>query len=128
MKRLYVVQVYTGFEEAVKADLQKRIVAEGKEDLFGEVLVPRGEAAAFWEDESAEKEKIFPGYVLVEMEFTSDSYKLVLDTPRVYKFLGGNNPQSLSTKEVERIRSQISGQVALSGTKLPFGVGNEVHI
>ena len=128
MKRWYVVQVYTGFEDVVKKDLEKRIEEAGMQDSFGEILIPTGEMASFFSDESAKKEKIFPGYLLLQMEMTGETYQLVNVVPRVSRFLGGENPVALSDKEVERIFSQISGKVALVAEKAPFAVGGEVHI
>jgi transcriptional antiterminator NusG len=128
MKRWYVVQVYTGFEEVVKNDLQKRIESKSFEEIFGDVLIPTGEAAVFWAEEEAKKEKIFPGYVLIQMEMVPEAYRLVMETSRVYKFLGGESPFPLSNKEIDRIFSQMSGKLAVSGEKLPFNVGSEIHI
>ncbi len=130
MKHWYVVQVYTGFEDVVKLDLERRIVAEGASELFGKVMVPSGEAAGFWgeEEEEAKKEKIFPGYILVQMEMIPEAFSVVMSTPRVYKFLGGNAPISLSEKEVDRIFSQMSGKLVVSEKQLPFSVGSEINI
>lgn len=129
MKRWYVVQVYTGFEDVVKDELEKQIVAEKLQDLFGKVLIPTGEAVQFWAKEETKKEKIFPGYVLIQMEMEREAYQLVMSSPRVYKFLGGEKvPVPISEKEVERIFSQMSGKLTVSSRKLPFAVGNEVNI
>jgi len=129
MKRWYVIQVYTGFEDVVKKDLEKRIEEEDLQDLFGEILIPTGEMARnFFGEGEIKKEKIFPGYLLVQMEMKGGAYQLVSSVPRVSRFLGGENPVSLSEKEVKRIFSQISGEVALAAEKAPFSVGSEVHI
>ena len=128
MKRWYVVQVYTGFEEVVKADLQKRVQEDEVQELFGDVLVPTGEIASFFSGEEPKKEKIFPGYLLVQMEMTGETYRIVLSLARVTRFLGGEKPSALSDKEVERIFSQMSGKLAVSTEKTPFAVGGEVHI
>jgi transcriptional antiterminator NusG len=128
MKRWYVVQVYTGFEDVVKKDLEKRIVEQGFEDLFGDVLVPTSEVVSFLSGEESKKEKIFPGYLLIQMEMTGESYQLILSIPRVSRFLGGESPAPISDKEVERIFSQISGKLAITREKSPFAEGNEVHV
>lgn len=130
IKRWYVVQVYTGYEETVKKDLEKRIEIEGLGDLFGQVLVPAVESTAFAseEGEEAKKEKIFPGYVLVQMIMTGESYRLVMSTPRVSKFLGGEKPMPLSQKEVDRVSSQVSGKISVVSEAIPFSVGNEITI
>lgn len=128
MKRWYVVQVYTGFEEIVKADLEKRIVEEGLNELVGEVLIPSGEVSSFFAEEKTKKEKIFPGYLLVHMEMVGETFRLVATTPRVTRFLGGESPAPLSDKEVDRIFSQMAGKLAVSDEKASFAVGNEIHI
>lgn len=127
MKRWYVVQVYTGFEDVVKADLEKRIVEEGLEELFGEILIPKGNVVSlFGEDDK--KEKIFPGYLLIQLEMTGESYKLIASNPRVTRFLGGKEPVPISNKEVERIFAQISGELPVARESLTFAEGGEVHI
>lgn len=130
MKRWYVVQVYTGFEEVVANDLRKRIVVEELVDLFGEILVPTGEAASLMmlAEQTPQKEKIFPGYVLVQMEMVSQCFRLVMSVPRVNKFLGGSQPMPLSDKEVERIFSQMSGKISTVTEKIAFTSGSEVNI
>lgn len=128
MKRWYVVQVYTGYEEVVKKDLESHIIEEGLKDLFGDVLIPSGEAAKFWGEDEVKRTKIFPGYVLVEMEMEPESFRLVNSTNRVYKFLGGENPVPLSKKETDRIQSQIEGKIVVADAILPFGLGSEISI
>ena len=128
MKRWYVVQVYTGFEDVVKKDLEKRFVEQGFEEMFGEILIPTSEVISFLSDQDPRKEKIFPGYLLIQMEMTGETYQLVLSAPRVSRFLGGERPSALSNKEVERIFAQVSGELAITKEKIPFAVGNEVHV
>lgn len=128
MKRWYVVQVYTGFEEIVKADLEKRIIEEGLADLVGEVLIPSGEVSSFFAENKSKKEKIFPGYLLVHMEMVGETFRLVATMPRVTRFLGGESPAPLSDKEVDRIFSQMAGKLITSDEKASFAIGNEIHI
>lgn len=128
MKRWYVVQVYTGFEDFVKTDLTKRAKEENIEDLIGEILVPTGEVTSFFSEDKTKKEKIFPGYLLIHMEMTGETFRIVSSTPRVTRFLGGESPVPLSNKEVERIFSQMEGKLSLSSEKESFIIGNEVHI
>ncbi len=131
MKRWYVVQVYAGYEEAVKKDLERSIV-ELNNEWFGQVLVPSAKMKSVFavtNEEGPEEERLFPGYVLVEMEKTPDTMSIVSSVPRVTKFLGGKDPVALQKKEVDRILSQVSGEVAVaSGSKQDFAVGNEVDI
>ena len=128
MKSWYVVQVYTGFEDVVKKDLEKRIIENKMEDFFGDILIPTSEVVSFLSEEGSKKEKIFPGYLLIQMEMAGESYQLISSIPRVSRFLGGERPVPLSKKEVERVFSQISGKLAITREKSPFAVGNEVHV
>ena len=134
MKRWYVIQVYTGFEDIVRADLSKRIQEESLEELFGDIVVPTSSAtemfSAVSENSSgkAKREKIFPGYLLVQMEMNSEAYRLAIEVPRVTRFLGGESPMSLSNKEVERIFAQMSGKTTITTDKALFVEGSEVSI
>ncbi|MCB9492954.1 MAG: transcription termination/antitermination factor NusG [Epsilonproteobacteria bacterium] len=128
MKRWFVVQVYTGFEDIVKTDLEKRFEEEGFQDLFGKILIPTTEVSQFFAEEKTKKEKIFPGYLLIQMEMNGDTFRLVATNPRVTRFLGGESPMPLSDKEVERIFSQMSGKLSVLSDKDMFNVGTEVHI
>ena len=129
MKRWYVLQVYTGFEDIVKVDIEKRAQEESLQELLGQVLIPAGEMTAlFSADSKNKKEKIFPGYLLVQMDMSGDMYRMVASTPRVTRFLGGENPVPLSEKEVDRIFAQISGKLVVPHEKTAFVVGSEVHI
>ncbi len=128
MKRWYVVQVFTGFEDLVKTDLEKRIQEDDLQELFGQVLVPTGEIMSFFSENKNKKEKIFPGYLLINMEMTGDSFRLVASNPRITRFLGGESPVPLTNKEVERIFSQMEGKLVVSDEKALFTIGNEVHV
>ena len=128
MKRWYVAQIYTGFEDVVKTDLEKRALEQGLADHFGEILVPTGEVATFFTESRTKKEKIFPGYLLINMEMNAESFRLVASNPRVTRFLGGEKPVPLTDKEVERVFSQMSGKLAALSEKASFMVGSEVQI
>jgi transcriptional antiterminator NusG len=129
MKRWYVIQVYAGYEETVKADLTKRVKDEEMSDHFGDILIPSATLKHFFDADKPKDEQLFPGYVLVEMDATVPGViRLVSSTPRVLRFLGGKDPIPLSKKEIERIVSQIKGEVVVSAEKRDFVVGKEVDI
>jgi len=89
-KRWYVVHAYSGYEKKVAAAIQERIELHNMQDAFGEVLVPTEEVVEMRAGQKRKSErKFFPGYVLVEMELSDDSWHLVRDTPRVMGFIGG---------------------------------------
>ncbi len=129
MKRWYVAQVYAGYEEVVQKDILRRI-REKNDERFGDVLIPSATVKNFFAmDEQEEDERLFPGYILVEMEKAQETINMVTSTPRVIKFLGGIDPAPLSKKEVERILGQIKGEVIVAAAvKNDFVVGNEVDI
>jgi transcriptional antiterminator NusG len=128
MKQWFVVQVYTGFEEVVKAELEKKIREGELSDYVDEVLIPTGRSLAFISGGEEKKEKIFPGYLLIHMERDPNAFRIIRSVPRVSRFLGGTDPMPLSNKEVDRIFSQISGEIPIGEEKSPFSVGGEVHI
>lgn len=128
MKHWYVVQVYAGYEEAVKSDLEKQIAKKELQDLFGQILVPSAKMKAFFQGEEPVDEQLFPGYVLIEMVDAPEAFRLVNSSLRVLKFLGGKNPIPLSKKEIDRILSQMKGEVVVAKDKTEFAVGQEVEI
>lgn len=129
MKRWYVLQVYAGYEESVKTDLIRRAQEEGFQDYLGEVLIPSARLKHFFDADEVKDEQLFPGYMVIEMEIVPGIIRMVTSNPRVIKFLGGKEPIPLSKKEVERILSQMRGEVVVSAEKRSeFTVGNEVEI
>lgn len=130
MKQWYVIQVQVGGEGVVKTDLQKRIEETGLADKFGEIMVPSAKVREFFgEDAEGEKDQqLFPGYVLVEMDAAPEAVRLVLQMPRVVRFLGGTNPVPLSKREIEQVLAQMRGEVAVSVEKNQFEVGKEIEI
>lgn len=129
MKRWYVIQIFAGYEEAIKADLQKRIQETGMQDKFGQVLIPSAKMKQFFDAADAIKdEQLFPGYMLVEMEVLPETIRLVTTVPRVTRFLGGKNPIAISQREIDRIIAQMKGEVKLSVERHNFEVNKEVEI
>ena len=129
MKRWYVVQAFAGYEEAVKADIEKNIVKKGYQELIGQVLVPSAKLKQFFDAAETEDQQLFPGYLLIEAELVPEVHRLISTTPRVLRFLGGVEPVPLSKKEIERILSQIKGEIAVAAPKeSEFSVGSEADI
>lgn len=128
MKRWYVIQVYAGYEEQVRSDLSMRIKQEGLEELFGDILVPSAKLKELFTASEAKDQRLFPGYVLIEMELLPETIHLVTSSPRVLKFLGGKEPAPISKKEIERIISNMKGEVVVSSVMPEFNEGSEVEI
>lgn len=128
MKRWYVVQIYAGYEEAIKTDLSRRIKEAGLQEQFGEILIPSAKVKNMFSAEAKDEQQLFPGYLLIEMEITQETMRLVQATLRVIRFLGGKEPMPISQKEISRIVSQMKGEVALVPKKSDFVAGSEVDI
>jgi len=130
-KRWYVVHTYSQFEKSVQRALVERIAREGMADLFGQILVPVEEVVELKSGQkSISERKFFPGYVLVEMEMTDESWHLVKNTPKVTGFLGGSamKPTPISQKEVDNIMQQMQAGVEKPRPKVLFEVGEAVRV
>lgn len=129
MKRWYVVQVYAGYEEIIKVDLLKQIKESGLEDFLGEILIPSAKLKHFFDAAENKENQLFPGYMLIEMDLSPEIIRLISSNPRVVRFLGGKDPAPLTQKEIERILSQMRGEVIVaSSKKSEFVVGSETEI
>jgi len=130
-KRWYVVHTYSQFEKSVQRALVERIAREGMTDLFGQILVPVEEVVELKSGQkNISERKFFPGYVLVEMEMTDESWHLVKNTPKVTGFLGGSamKPTPITQKEVDNIMSQMQAGVEKPRPKVLFEVGEAVRV
>lgn len=130
-KKWYVVHAYSGFEKSVHRALQERIQRSGMQDQFGQILVPVEEVVEMKSGQkSISERKFFPGYVLVEMEMTDDTWHLVKNTAKVTGFVGGTatKPTPISEKEVQNILHQIQEGVEKPKPKVLFEVGEAVRV
>jgi transcriptional antiterminator NusG len=130
-KNWYVVHTYSQFEKSVQRALTERIQREGMQDKFGQILVPVEEVVELKSGQkSITERKFFPGYVLVEMEMTDDSWHLVKSTPKVTGFLGGSamKPTPISQREVDNIMQQMQAGVEKPRPKVLFEVGEAVRV
>jgi transcriptional antiterminator NusG len=130
-KRWYVVHVYSGMEKSVHKALLERIERAGLQTSFGRTLVPSEEVVEVKGGrKSITERRIYPGYVLVEMDLTDETWHLVKNTNRVTGFLGGsgNRPAPISEREVEKILSQMEEGVEKPRPKILFEVGEMVRV
>ncbi|HOA94696.1 MAG TPA: transcription termination/antitermination protein NusG [Quisquiliibacterium sp.] len=130
-KRWYVVHAYSGMEKSVGRALQERVERAGMQDKFGKILVPTEEVVEMKNGQRTITERrFFPGYVLVEMEMTDDTWHLVKSTAKVTGFVGGsgNRPAPISEKEVEKIMAQMQEGVEKPKPKVLFEVGEMVRV
>ena len=129
--RWYVVHTYSQFEKSVQHALLKRIARAGMESSFGQVLVPVEEVVELKAGQKKLSErKFYPGYVLVEMEMTDETWHMVKSIPKVSGFIGGTamKPTPISQKEVENIMQQMQAGVEKPRPKVLFEAGESVRV
>jgi len=130
-KRWYVVHAYSGYEKQVKRSLEDRIERAAMEELFGDVLVPTEEIVEMKGGQKRRSDrKFFPGYVLVEMEMTDDTWHLVKDVPKVMGFIGGTaeKPAPISQKEADAILNRLQEGADKPRPKVLFEPGEMVRV
>lgn len=108
----YAVHTYSGYEDAVARNLRQRVESLGYEDKIFNILVPKEKKIKIKGGKRrVEEEKIYPGYVLVEMIVTDDSWYVVRNTPRVTGFVGsGITPTPLSREEVDTLFKRMQAE------------------
>ena len=130
-KQWFVVHTYSGFENKVKEAIESRAKIFGMSERITRVLVPTEKVVEVRNKQKRETEqKFFPGYVLVEMEMTDDSWHLVKSTPKVTGFVGGtaNKPTPITQKEVDAIMRQVQEGVEKPRPKVLFEMGEAVRV
>ncbi len=126
----YVVHAYSGFEKKVAQSIEEQARQAGMEDLFERVLVPTEEVVEMRRGAKVNSErKFFPGYVLVKMEMTDQSWHLVKNTPKVTGFLGGQGrPSPITEKEAQHILQQVEEGVDRPKPSVTFEIGEQVRV
>lgn len=129
--RWYVVHAYSGFEKSVQRALKERIVRADMAHLFGDIMVPVEEVVEMKGGQKTISErKFFPGYILVQMEMTDETWHLVKSTPKVTGFVGGkaNKPSPIPEREVQVILNQVQEGVEKPRPKVLFENGELVRV
>ncbi len=129
-KNWYVVHTYAGFEGRVKDSILERANQMGLQDKIGQVLVPTEDVIEIKEGKKrTSTRKFFPGYVLVEMDMSNESWQMIKETPKVTGFVGGGaHPIPLAQEEVETLLKQIDSGTAVPRQKEEFHKGDSVRI
>jgi len=124
----YVIHTYSGYEEQVADSLRQRIESMGMQNRIFDVVVPKEKQIEIKNGKRKVIEKrIFPGYVLVDMEVTDDSWYVVRNTPNVTGFIGfGVRPTPMSPEEINRIKKRMG--VEEPKYKIDFKIGELVKI
>lgn len=126
-RQWYVIHTYSGYENKVKTNLEKRVVSYRMEGQIFDVLVPMEEEIEIKDGKrKLQKRKVFPGYVLVDMVMSDDSWYVVRNTPGVTGFVGsGQKPIPLTPAEVDAIMRQIG---LIERPRIKLDVGQAVKV
>lgn len=126
--RWYVIHSYSGYENKVQKNLLHRIESMGMQDQIFQIVVPTEEEVELKDGQRRTIERrVFPGYILVEMLLTEDSWYVVRNTPNVTGFVGsGNSPTPLRQEEVDNILKRMDAEAPK--IKVSFKVGQKVRI
>jgi transcriptional antiterminator NusG len=128
----YVVHAYSGFEKKVAQSIREQADQKSLADKFEEILVPTEEVVEVKRGAKVSSErKLIPGYVLVKMDLTDETWHLVKNTPKVTGFLGGGGrgkPVPMSEKEAQLIKRQIQEGVERPKPSITFEVGEQVRV
>lgn len=127
----YIVNTLSGCENRAKLSLEERIASSDMKDKFGEVLVPVETVVETRKggERRQSTRKFFPGYMLVQMELTDDTWHLVKGTPKVSGFVGGTKePPSMSEAEVERIIGKMKTCVEKTDVAATLELKDEVRV
>ncbi len=126
----YVVHTQTGLEEKAKAGLESRMLKTALKDFIGEVVIPTEQISEIRGGKKRiSARKFFPGYILVKMEMTKESWYLVKTTPGVTGFIGANNkPAPIPESEVENVLRRTHDTEAKPSPKITFEIGEPIRI
>ena len=129
-KNWFVVHAYSGLEKSVARSLKERIDISSLKEFFGEVLVPTEEVVEMRGGQKRRSErKFFPGYILIKMEMTDETWHLIKAQPKVTGFLGGKGkPVAISETEANRLIDQISEGIDRPRSSVIYEIGEEVRV
>ena len=129
-KNWYVVHTFSGFEHKAKTALEDRVKALGKQDLFGEILVPAENVVELVKGKKkTSSRKFFPGYILAQIELNEETWHIVKDTPKVTGFVGGGtNPPAVSDEEIKEITKQMEEGAIKPRPRVIFSAGENIKV
>jgi transcriptional antiterminator NusG len=129
-KKWYIVHTYSGQEARAKQGLLERATSLGFEEKFDEVLVPEESVVELVKGQKRNfKRKFFPGYIMVRMELTDETWHVVKGTPKITGFVGGaTNPPSISDEEVARMTQRMKEGATKPKPLITFEEGESVRV
>jgi transcriptional antiterminator NusG len=129
-KQWYIVHTYSGHEAKAMRSLLDRAKLHGMEEMFEEILIPEETVVEMVKgNKRTSKRKYFPGYILVRMDLTDETWHVVRGTPKITGFVGGDKkPPPISDEEVARMTKQIRDGAAKPKPKIQFEEGENVRV
>ncbi|MEY4565562.1 MAG: hypothetical protein RLY14_532 [Planctomycetota bacterium] len=133
-KKWYILKVAFNREDTIRKALEKRVKLAGVEAYFGDILIPTEDVATFTRtgQRRVVKRKLYPGYLMIEMSVTEDTWFLVRETDGIGDFTGsGGKPTPMEDKEVERILKVVkppTDEEQTLKTAIPYGRGDRVRV
>jgi transcriptional antiterminator NusG len=126
----YVVNAHSGMEYKAKLSLEERVKSLKKEELISEVIVPEETVVELVRGQKkTTKRKFFPGYILVKMRLTDDSWHIIKNTPKITGFVGDKrNPAPVPESEIQRMTNRISEGATRPKSKVNFSEGEKVRV
>lgn len=130
MKHWYAIHTYSGHEQKVRDKLLAKMESAGLTDGFGQIIIANEEVVEIKDGKRRTAErKLFPGYLLVEMEMNDQTFYLVTNTPGVLKFIGTTSgPQPLGQDDMDRILGRIERKPSKERPEIPYQVGESVRV
>jgi len=128
--RWYVLHVYSGSEKKVAESIKEQAILKKMEDKILDAIVPTEDVVEVRKGSKVNSErKFFPGYILIKMEMSDESWHVVMNTPKVTGFLGSRNkPQPITEAEASRIMTQMQEGVKRPQTVVDYEVGEQVRV
>lgn len=126
----YVVHTYSGHEHRAKSSLEERVRSLGQQEFISEVIVPEETVVELVKGQRrTSKRRFFPGYILVRMDLTDESWHVVKNTPKITGFVGDRvKPIPVSEEEIQRMTNRISEGAARPKPKVSFVEGESVRV
>lgn len=129
MHKWYVLQVLSSHEKKAKKALEDSLIAHGMSDFIDRVVLPTENVSEVKRGQQHIVEKrLWPGYLLIRMTMTDESWMYVKNTPGIVEFLGGDKPTELSNDEVEALLNDLEDKKLKVTQKHKFDVGDKVKI
>lgn len=131
LKNWYIIQTVSGHENKVKEQLQDKILNQNLSSLFGKILIPTEDIIEIKAGKKyTSKRKIFPGYILIEMQITDETLQIIKNIKHVFGLIGGTsgNPASLSEEETKKILDKMKESSKKPKPKKLFEIGEMVRV